>query len=235
MKVVLSYSAKDYNLAFSAASLLLEKTTMPPEKLIMYGSNYGPPPPERLMKHIGRYIQPFEDAPKYPLGPNMMAAYLFTLMQKEAWDEPVFMCEPDGFPLCEDWYDRVKDEHERLGTLVSGSWVGWVDPPHYNGNMIVHPKLADLHPCLKRVTYEAWDVFHAEFFASVGAHNKEIHNPRRTIPYYPTKWYFAQTTDEGYKPSWIHGCQNFQAWEKIEKGFDENTNKQPEESRQDAQ
>jgi len=186
MRVVMSYSAKDYNLAFSAANILLDQTEMPHEKFFMYGSLYAPEPNERMQGRIGGYLRPTQDENKYPLGPNMMAACLFRRMVEEGWNEPVFMCEPDGFPTCKDWYARVKAAHEETKVLCSGSWVGWVDPPHYNGNMVVNPKAAELNRSLMRVTYEAWDVFHAEFFAQIGASNPEIHNPRRKLPYYPT-------------------------------------------------
>lgn len=219
MKVVLSYSAKDYNLAFSAANLLVDKTDMPREKLIMHGSLYAPDPGERLTEKIGRFLQPASDRAEYPLGPNMMIAHLFKRMREEGWDEPVFLCEPDGFPTRKDWYSAILEAHNSTGKLCSGSWVGWVDPPHYNGNMVVDPVIVKMNPSLTRVCWEAWDVFHAEFFEQIGASNVEIHNPRRKIAYYPTKWYYGQAKD-GKIPAWIHGCQNFQCWERIEReGF----------------
>ena len=77
MNVIVPYSAKDYNLAFSAVSIMISKTNVPPEKIIMYGSRYAPEPSDMLMGLIGRYMQPAEDHSQYPLGPNFMMANLF--------------------------------------------------------------------------------------------------------------------------------------------------------------
>ena len=219
MRVVMSYSHKDYNLAFSAAALLLEKTEIPEGKLYLYGSKYAPPAPDELLKRA-TYIGSPVDSLEYPLGPNMMFAGLMRFADKNGWTEPVFMCEPDGFPTCAGWYQRVYDAHKATGAYVSGSLVGWVDPKHYNGNMVIDPALIKIEPRLARVCYDPWDCFHAEFFAKVGAPNKEILNPRRKLSIYPTKWWWNQRQADGYRPAWVHGCQTFQMWENIDRdGF----------------
>jgi len=215
MICVLSYSAKDYNLAFSAAGILLGKTDINPKRLWLYGSLYAPSPPQHLSEHIGRYIQPSKDEPGYPMGPNTMFAELMSRVKKEKIDEPLFLMESDGFVTCRDWYDRVLAAHSATGKLVSGAMVDWVEPEHLNGNMVCDPKVAYMDARLARCVVDAWDCHHAEFFLQIGADNAEIHNPRRKVAYYPTKWWLGQTK-RGIKPAYVHGCQNFQVWEHID-------------------
>lgn len=213
MKVLLSYSVKDYNLAFYAVETMLNKTDVNASDVFLYGSQHAPLPDKNLQDSIGGTIQCTGDSNHYPLGANQMFTGAMRLMQK--WDEPTFLCESDGFPTCSDWQSRIEEAHKELGTLCSGSWVGWVNPKHFNGNMVVHPDCLKLHPCLGRVTYEAWDCFHAEFFLNNGAANKEILNARRKMRSYPSKWWDDLTQADGHRPAWIHGCQTFQMWERI--------------------
>ena len=221
MKVVMSYSAMDYNMCFSGLALLLSKTDVPPEQVFVHGSQFAPDVPVSLVDQGITYIRSKGDSTRYPLGANMMFAGLMRYIQDEGWDEPVFLCEPDGFPTCADWYERVKAAHEEQGTPVSGSYVGWIEPRHYNGNLVIHPKVLTAAPWLTRVCYDPWDCFHAELLAKFGANNKEIYNPRRVLKNYPTKWWW-KLTNKGHRPAWIHGCQTFQVWEHIEReGFDE--------------
>lgn len=219
MKIVMSYSAVDYNLCFSALALLLEKTEFPVEQLYAHGSQFAPDLPEALVRKGVNYIKCMSDSSKYPLGPNMMFAGIMKYAQDKGWDEPMFLCEPDGFPTCADWYERIRAAHDETGAMVSGSWVGWVKPKHYNGNMVIHPKLLTAAPWLGRVCHDPWDCFHAELLAKFGHENKEIYNPRRVIKNYPTRWWLGLNVG-GHVPAWIHGCQTFQVWEHIEReGF----------------
>ena len=221
MKVILSYSARDFNLAFSAAKLLLTKTDMPPDKFYLYGSQHAPDPHREIQDNCAGFIPCKGDAKGYPLGPNMMFATIIRYANEQGWKEPMFLMEADGFPTCEDWYGRVRDAHNQLGSLVSGSWIGWVDPPHFNGNLVIHPDMLRIAPWLQRVTHDPWDCFHAEVLKKHGWHNKEILNARRTRAYYPTAWWLGLKQADGHKPAWIHGCQNFQMWEHIQReGFD---------------
>lgn len=220
MKAVLTYSHKDYNLAWYAAKVLLKQTKFPLDKLILYGSEESPQLPAELQNSGLGTLRSANDSKKYPLGPNAMFAGLMKYARDQQWEEPIFMFEADGFPTCENWYDRVMAAHANTRRLASGSFVDWVDPPHLNGNMVIDPLAIDINPSLARITYEAWDVFHAEFFAKYGAFNREILNPRRKTPYNHTGFWMKQKYGE-HRPAWIHGCQNFQMWEKINnEGFD---------------
>ena len=218
MKVVLSYSRKDYNLAWYAIKVLLKHTDVPRDKLVLYGSEFAPQVPKDIENENIELMRSARDADKYPLGPNAMFAGLVSHIAD--WNEPVFMCEPDGFPTCRDWYRKVRDAHVATNKLASGSWIDWVKPKHLNGNMVIEPYISEIHPCLGRVTYEAWDVFHAEFLAKYGGINHEILNPRRVTVLNHTGFWLKQRLPSGHRPAWIHGCQNFQMWEYINKeGF----------------
>ena len=219
MKVVMPYNPKDYSLAVSAAVVLVKLTEMKAENLYLYGSAEAPEIPGKLREMGIGYIRSAKDSDKYPLGPNRMFSGLMEALE-DKWREPVFLAEADGFPTCRDWYERVKLAHEQTTALCSGSWVGWTTPGHYNGNMVIDPKLVKVCPYLKRSVETAWDVHYAEVFEKYGAPNKEIHNPRRYNVYYPTKFFWEQKGPGGYRPAWIHGCQGFGVYEKIEReGF----------------
>jgi hypothetical protein len=220
MKIVMSYCWKDRALAVSAAALLATKTRIPEGKLWLYGSAHADaPPPEVLALGVG-YIQSAKDAQAYPLGPNYMFANLMALMERERWDEPVFMCEPDGFPTCEDWYERVLTGHVESSALASGQWVDWVAPHHYNGNMVLSSPILKAIPALQRPVIMAWDCHWAEAIAQYGAVNHEIVSPRKDARIYPLTFFWDCRNARGERPAWVHGVQHFSAWERIaEKGF----------------
>lgn len=216
MIVIMSYSHKDYNLAFYAAEMLLRKTEFPGDKFLLYGSEAAPKPPMDLGIP---YIKSEKDSNKYPAGPNLMFSGLMSLAEKK-FNDPLFLCEPDGFPTCTDWYERVKEAHSATGKHVSGSLVSWVDPPHLNGNLVIEPAIIRRYPWLKRPVVQAWDCFHAEILLDEGADNAEILNAYRGMLSYPTEWWFGHEKN-GRTPAWIHGCQSYQAWEHIARTWDE--------------
>lgn len=214
MKVVLTYSHKDWNLAFFATSQLLNKTSIKGENLVLYGSRYAPEPPKQLHGVGITYIKCKDDKAVYPLGPNLMFANLMRLLSQNLIGERIFMIEPDGFPTCRDWYKKVLKAHLDTNAWCSGSFVDWVEPNHYNGNMVIEAQFARDNPCLGRPVIEAWDCHHAELIRNAGANNAEIHNAKRDLILYPTKWW------EQHKQAWVHGCQNYQMWERIKReGF----------------
>jgi len=215
MICVMPYSRWDANLAFYAADVLLRKTNIPKDKLILYGGEGAPDVP----KGMGlMYIKSMNDADTHPLGPNIMFAGLMKIAQKK-FREPLFLCEADGFPTTPDWYERVKAAHEATGMMVSGSLVDWVKPVHFNGNLVIDTRIVKKYPWLARQVVMAWDCFHSEILMGNGADNGEILNARRTFRSYPTDWWF-NLKKNGKTPAWIHGCQNFQCWERIDKdGF----------------
>ena len=220
MRVVLSYSHKDWNLAFELARVLFERTDVPRDKVVLYGSQHAPRPTKGISLGGVKYVRCEDDSATYPLGPNQMFAGIMAHAFRQGWHEPMFLIEGDGFPTCVDWYERVKGEHESLGVHVSGSKVDWVDPVHYNGNLVIHPDLVSMYPCLGRVVYQSWDCFHAETLIKHGGDNKEILNARRHMLYYPVKWWWEQKQKDGHRPAWVHGCQSFQMVEHIEReGF----------------
>jgi len=218
MKVVMTYCHKDWNVAFAAVKVLLARTLVPAGKLVLYGSEHAPGP----RKDIGdvEYLKSTGDPAHYPLGSNVMFAGLMAHAVNSGWDEPVFMVEPDGFPTRPDWYERVLGAHLEVGTHVSGSWIDWVEPKHYNGNMVIDPDLVRVYPCLARPTYTSWDCFHAELLGKLGANNVEIVNPRRDLMWYPSEWWWNGGHKERpeHVPAWVHGYQGFGMWERIAKG-----------------
>lgn len=220
MKVIMPYSHKDYNLAFYAAKVLLKYTNIDPDKFYLYGSQYAPNPSAILSRQAGtdiNFIKSDYDAMGHPSGPNYMFAGLMNIVEKEFdKDEPIFLAEPDGFPTTKDWYDRVKTAHEACETFISGAVIDWLeDLNHINGNLVLHPKMLELYPWMKRTTVMAWDCFHKEIIMANGADNPEIHNPKRDKTAYPTSWWFSQQK-AGKTPAWIHGCQTFQCYETLE-------------------
>lgn len=214
MKVILSYSHKDYNLAWYAASVMLAHTDMKPENLVLYASKKAPLPPKALSGIAT--LQCEGDNERYPLGPNIMVASLFQSVAMGHFGERVFLIEPDGFPTCKDWYNKVLKAHLDTNAWVSGFLVHWVNPIHYNGNLVIEAEYVKQNPCLARPVLDAWDCHHAELLVRGGAINPEIVSPQRLIQSYPTKWW------KQHKAAWVHGCQNFQMWEDIERnGFNE--------------
>jgi len=217
----MSYCWKDRALAVSAAALLTRKTSIPEGQLWLYGSEFAEPPPPELIDMGVNYIQSAKDSQSYPLGPNYMFANLMALMEREGWDEPVFMCEPDGFPTCADWYERVRAAHIAAEALASGCWIQWTPIQHYNGNMVISPAILRQLPALKRPVVVAWDCHWAELIAKYGRVNPEIMNPRKDARTYPLKFYWDCRNHNGERPAWVHGVQNFSAWERIdERGFE---------------
>jgi hypothetical protein len=217
----MSYSHKDWNLAYYALKVLIKHTDFPVRKFVLYASEGAPVTPKEFNDMGVELMRCGTDSAQYPLGPNSMFANLMK-HAADRWQEPIFMCEPDGFPTCRNWYERIRDAHNATKRLASGSWIDWVNPPHFNGNMVVDPMAPQIHPCLTRITFEAWDVFHAEFFAKYGAVNPEIYNPHRPTKFLHTGFWKKQALPNGYKPAWIHGCQSFQMWEHInQNGFED--------------
>jgi len=218
MNVVMPYCHKDYNLAFYAASVIRHRTDCPMDNFYLYGSQYAPAPPKELRV---KYLKCTNDKIDYPMGPNYMFAGLMNMLADGKLGDLVFSAEPDGFPTCKDWYQRVWDGHKKAKRMVSGSLVDWVEPPHINGNAVFDAKFAKSYPVLQRPTVMAWDCHHAELILENGNLNKEILNPRRNVSSYHTGWWFSHKVN-GKTPAWIHGCQSFQCWEKIEhEGFPE--------------
>jgi hypothetical protein len=199
---------------------MLDKTNVPVARLYAHGSNSAPPLPPDLQAAGITYIKCMNKDGEHPIGPNTMFAAILHYFAAKGYDGPLFLCEPDGFPRCADWYARVLGSHVDTGKNVSGSWIGWVDPVHYNGNLVIETRMLKLYPWIGRVVVDAWDCFHAELFATEGAPNPNIVNPRRQVVHYPLSWWHTVVNAQGKVPAWVHGCQSFAAWEHIaEIGF----------------
>lgn len=220
MKVVIPYSYKDFMVAWRMAELLCLKTEVIGEDIFLYQSKTVPqdPPKELLDKYRIRLIRCKSDTANYPEGPNIMFSALARNMLDGGFADRIFLAEPDGFPTCTDWYTRVKIAHEVSGKQCSGSWVGWTTHPewdngcaHFNGNMVIDRTLFQRHPVLARTVSGPWDVHHGELLAAEGAINCQIINPRRNQAYYNTDWWFSN------RHAWVHGCQGFQCWDRIER------------------
>lgn len=220
MNVVIPYCHKDANIAWTMAELLCLKTEVDGSNIYLYQSQHVPhDPPKELNEVYGINLIKCEGDPaEYPAGPNYQFAALARKIANGELGETVFLAEPDGFPTRADWYESVKLAHEATGALCSGAWVGWTVPPtwpggipHYNGNMVITRELCQKYEVLSRPVVGPWDVHHGQLLASVGAHNCQIVNPFRHQDYYHTDWWFNN------REAWVHGCNGFQCWDRIEK------------------
>lgn len=218
MKLVMPYCHKDYNVAFYAVDVLLRRTNINPEDIVLYGSQRAPRAPKELRKRIGKALQSQRDSTSYPLGPNEMIAAFFGLVMGQDLGDTYFLAEPDGFPTAPDFMERIEAEHTRMNAKVSGSMVDWLQPHHLNGNVVINREFIIENPVLARPVIEAWDVHHAELLHLHGRRNKEVHNARRDLVHYPLSWWWRQTVD-GHRPAWVHGFQGFAMWEQIDRGL----------------
>lgn len=79
--------------------------------------------------------------------------------------ESAFTIEHDGVPLCVDWIDRLKLEHNRTLSdekRVTGALMDRPGPaPHVNGSLLLHLSTWLDRPSLHQTPRgQAWDIFH---------------------------------------------------------------------------
>ena len=121
----------------------------------------------------------------------------------------VFLCEPDGGPLCPDWIDRLKAAHAR--TLASGKRITGAVAEfsqcglHVNGNMVMELDVWDDHPSL-HVTPDwcPWDVYHRKVLMAECRPSNVIRNE-----YDSYGWSMASLAGMGKEEvAWLHGSRD---------------------------
>ena len=88
MNVVMSYCVKDYNLAFYALRVMLDKTNVPVARLYAHGSNSAPPLPPDLQAAGITYIKCMNKDGEHPIGPNTMFAAILHYFAAKGYDGP---------------------------------------------------------------------------------------------------------------------------------------------------
>jgi hypothetical protein len=222
MTIILSYCHKDSTAAMALARLLATRTNMTAHELVLYASSTAKLPSQKLIDDLEAtalklaVIQCTNDAADYPLGPNLQVAGLFTKLQSGDFktQKTLMLIEPDGFPRCADWADRIQAAHDTAGRAVSGHYIHWVDPKHYNGNLCIDREFIEATPVLRRPVITAWDCHHAELLAENGAENPEIYLPRHPEPHMPTD-YWLTTRKNGHLSAYVHGSAGFAVIEHI--------------------
>jgi len=229
MTIILSYCHKDASAAFALARLIATRTDMEAHELILYSSQHAPLPTLELVEELKAHMKLAvmrcdNDTKDYPLGANLMFAGLMTIIAGgfEVQDT-IFLAEADAFPTSADWANRIEAAHGKFESAVSGHWIDWVEPNHYNGNMVLDREFILRTPVLRRPVFVAWDCHHAEWLAEIGAgplsDNPEILLPQKPEPNMPAEWWFAQRKN-GKRPSYIHGQSGFAIIDRLQReGF----------------
>lgn len=113
---------------------------------------------------------------------------LAALRFAEARNAPVLFLEPDGVPLCPDWFERIQKEYEFCGKPFMGGYVP-TPPPHMTGIGVYPANWRHYAPSLARVPDSAgWDTWCAEdvnphaHFTPLIQHVFRRHEPGWSIP-----------------------------------------------------